>query len=273
MTFRQKYEHAQDLNFQLKAANTKSAEVVEELSQAKEQAESADRLKSTFLATMSHELRTPLNSIIGFTGIMRKGRAGPVTEEQERQLQMVMSSAQHLLDIINDVLDVSKIESGESVLKIEEFSLPEILERSVNLIRPQADTAGLTLDFEVAEDVGAIVSDSRCVRQILVNLLSNAVKFTDEGSVKVKAFKDGVAANAITIEVSDTGIGVAPSDFDRLFEPFQQIDTGASRQYDGTGLGLAICRRLLQRLGGEISVASVPGDGSTFRFTIPIISL
>ncbi|MDR3459602.1 MAG: PAS domain S-box protein [Verrucomicrobiae bacterium] len=238
-----------------------------ELAVAKEHAELADRLKSAFLATMSHELRTPLNSIIGFTGIILQGLAGPLNAEQRKQLEMVRNSARHLLALINDVLDISKIEAGQIEIAPAPFDLREAIEKVVNLVAPLAEKSRLQLVVQLAPGVAQITSDRRRVEQVLLNLLSNAIKFTERGSVTLAAANtDGT----IRIAVADTGIGIKAEDLNKLFQPFRQLDTGLTRQHEGTGLGLAICRRLVERLGGTISVTSQWGAGSTFQFTLPV---
>jgi len=240
-----------------------------ELAEARDRAESADRLKSAFLATMSHELRTPLNSIIGFTGILLQKLAGPLNPEQTKQLEMVRNSARHLLALINDVLDISKIEAGQIEIAPAPFDLPEAIEKVLHLVAPLAEKKQLPLVKQIAPGVGQITSDRRRVEQILLNLLSNAIKFTPQGAVTLAACSvDGV----IRVSVTDTGIGIKPEDIGKLFQPFRQLDTGLTRQHEGTGLGLAICRRLVERLGGKISVESRWGQGSMFQFTLPVVS-
>jgi PAS domain S-box-containing protein len=245
---------------------TERKRIARELQVAKERAEDADRLKSAFLATMSHELRTPLNSIIGFTGILLQELAGPLNGEQRKQLAMVQTSARHLLDLINDVLDISKIEAGELQVAIQPFDLRDLVLEVSASARPLAEKRGLQLHASVAPDVGAVASDRRRVGQILMNLLSNAVKFTPSGEIRADCRLDGAWA---VLSVTDTGIGIKREDLDRLFVPFQQIDSGLTRNYEGTGLGLSISRRLVTMLGGDIAVESEPGHGSTFRFRIP----
>ena len=240
--------------------------VEEALADAKELAEEADRMKSAFLATMSHELRTPLNSIIGFTGILLQGLAGALNDEQKKQMTMVKHSAGHLLDLINDVLDISKIEAGQLDVFPEPFDLDELLRSVVETAMPLAEAKGIALRLEAETTVGEMVSDRRRVKQILTNLLSNAVKFTSEGGVTLRCIPE---AEIVTMEVEDTGIGIAPDDVDKLFVPFQQIDSGLTRAYEGTGLGLSICRRLVEKLGGTIKVESQPERGSRFMVTLP----
>jgi PAS domain S-box-containing protein len=245
-----------------------------ELAVAKDRAEAADLLKSAFLATMSHELRTPLNSIIGFTGIMLQELAGPLNPEQRKQLEMVRDSSRHLLALINDVLDISKIEAGQLEVSSEPFDLRDSIEKTVSIVGPLADKKGLAMRVELAPEIGALVSDPRRVEQVLLNLLNNAIKFTDEGGVTLTAeIVSGAhrtAPSAIRISITDTGIGIKPEDLTELFQPFRQVDAGLARQHDGTGLGLAICRRLAELLGGEVDATSEWGTGSVFVFTLPV---
>lgn len=243
------------------------AERTAELAVARDHAEEADRLKSAFLATMSHELRTPLNSIIGFTGILLMGLVGPLTSEQEKQLKMVQDSARHLLELINDVLDISKIEAGQIELAHDLFDMRTTIQKSLDKIAPLAAKKGLAVTAAIAPPIGKIVGDRRRVEQILINLLSNAVKFTERGEVRIESqVEDG----RLVTRVIDTGIGIRPEDVDTLFKPFRQVDTGTTRQYEGTGLGLSICKRLAERMGGSIEVESEWGKGSRFAFTLPL---
>ncbi len=238
-----------------------------ELIKAKEQAEAADRVKSVFLATMSHELRTPLNSIIGFTGILQQGLSGPLNEDQKIQLGMVRESGEHLLNLINDVLDLSKIEAGQLQVSIKPFDLREVVERVTLSAKPLAEKKHIGLEVAIAPDVGTISSERRRVEQILLNLISNAIKFTEEGGVYVGCL---LQDQEVLVRVIDTGIGIKNEDIDLLFKPFQQLQTGSERNFEGTGLGLSICRKLLNLLGGKIEVQSEWGKGSTFSFTLPV---
>ncbi len=233
---------------------------------AKNRAESADRLKSAFLASMSHELRTPLNSIIGFTGIIINEVVGPLNFEQKKELTMVKASAYHLLSLINDVLDISKIEAGELDVSWDTFNMRDLAERVMEEMSPLADKKGLDLSNVIAPEVGEITSDERRIRQVLINLVNNAIKFTNQGEVMISCRMN---KNRLKICVTDTGIGIKKEDMAKLFKPFQQVDTGTARKYEGTGLGLSICKRILDLLGGRIQVDSVYGKGSTFTVYLP----
>jgi len=208
-----------------------------DLEAAMEKAKEADELKSAFLATMSHELRTPLNSIIGFTGILLQQLAGPLNEEQKKQLSMVQKSSRHLLSLINDVLDISKIEAGQLELSYGEFELRASLMKLVELIRPLTEKKHLELRLDFTDCPGCIYSDERRLEQIVLNLMSNAVKFTEHGYVELSCFEDNGKCH---IQVKDSGIGIDQNSFHRIFEPFSQAETGLARKYEGTGLGLSI---------------------------------
>jgi signal transduction histidine kinase len=215
---------------------------------------------------MSHELRTPLNSIIGFTGVLQQELVGPLNEEQKKQMGMVRGSSAHLLNLINDVLDISKIEAGQLTVAREPCDLRAAIEKVTRNMRPLTEKKGLALEVAIAAEVGTITSDQRRVEQIIYNLINNAIKFTQKGQIRVECCKkEGEAVTRIT----DTGIGIKQEDLDQLFQPFHQIDTGMIRQYEGTGLGLSICKKILDLLGGRIWVESEWGKGSTFSFALP----
>lgn len=252
-------ELVKDRTRQLEATN-------EDLIRERNRAEEADQLKSAFLATMSHELRTPLNSIIGFTGIILQGLAGPLNKEQEKQLGMVQNSARHLLALINDVLDISKIEAGELNITKEPVNVQKAIESVCTTLKKSAEDKGLDLRVDIDPDTGFIIGDQRRVEQILINLINNAIKFTDQGYIGVKSF---LKENNVYISISDTGIGITDEEMKKLFRPFQQIDTGTTRKHEGTGLGLSICKKLVELHGGTITVTSEPGQGSEFTVILP----
>ena len=239
----------------------------EELGRLYQQLEAASRHKSDFLANMSHELRTPLNAIIGFSEVLLERMFGELNPKQEEYLQDIMTSGRHLLSLINDILDLSKVEAGRMELDLGQFDLPAALDNCRTLVRERAGRHGIALDLAVDERVGQIVADERKVRQVLLNLLSNAVKFTLEGGrVAISAVR---ADGGVEIAVSDTGIGIAPEDQETIFEEFRQAGSDYVRKREGTGLGLALAKRFVELHGGRIWVKSEVGRGSTFTFTIP----
>ena len=242
-------------------------ERTEELGFALRQAQVADMLKSAFLSTMSHELRTPLNSIIGFTGILLQGLPGEINDEQKKMLGIVQTSSRHLLSLINDVLDISKIEAGQLELHLSDVNLRKITEKTIGLVSLQAEDKGLKLDLHIDRDTYYIRVDQRRFEQVLLNLLSNAIKFTDQGSVSmICTSKD----DNLWITISDTGIGIPKDKFDNLFIPFQQIDMGLTRRFEGTGLGLSISQKLIRLMGGDITVESEINKGSSFHIILPL---
>jgi len=225
--------------------------------------EAASRHKSEFLASMSHELRTPLNAIIGFSEVLREEMFGPLNERQADYLNDILTSGRHLLSLINDILDLSKIEAGKMELDPTTFALPPVLEGGLTMIRERATNHGISLGLDIAPEVGEVTADERKVKQVVFNLLSNAVKFTpDGGRIEVSA---RCANGEVEVAVSDTGIGIAPEDQERVFEEFQQAG-----QREGSGLGLALSRSFIELHGGHIWLESEPGVGSTFTFTLPL---
>jgi signal transduction histidine kinase len=232
--------------------------------------EVASKHKSDFLAGMSHELRTPLNAILGFTQVLKEKLFGDVNDKQEEYLDDILSSSNHLLSLINDILDLSKVEAGQVELELATFSLREALERGIVMVREKATKNGVRLELKLDPSVDLVRGDERRIRQVVFNLLSNAVKFTPEGGrIDVRSTKrDG----EVRVAVADTGPGIAPADHDRIFEEFQQAGAGDGERPEGTGLGLALSRRLVELHGGRIWVESEPGRGSTFTFTLPVVS-
>ncbi len=230
--------------------------------------EIASQHKSDFLANMSHELRTPLNAIVGFSQVLKQKLFGPVNEKQDDYLDDILSSADHLLALINDILDLSKVEAGQVDLEVDLFSLREALERGVVMVRERATRNGVQVELRLDSEIDLLQGDERRIRQVVFNLLSNAVKFTPQGGrVDVSAVRqDG----EVLVAVRDTGPGIAAQDQERIFEEFQQArDTNGERP-EGTGLGLALSRSLIELHGGRIWVESEPGEGSTFSFTLPV---
>jgi signal transduction histidine kinase len=245
------------------------ADALAELDVKSGELEAASRHKSEFLANMSHELRTPLNAISGFSQVLRKGLFGEINEKQAEYLDDILASARHQLSLIDDVLDLAKVEAGQIELHPAPFSLPEALGRGVVIVRERATKGGVRISMTVGPGVGTVVGDERRVTQVLFNLLSNAVKFTPSGGeVAVSASRlDG----AVHVSVRDTGPGIAPEDQERIFEEFQQAELGKA-QREGTGLGLALSKRLVELHDGRLWVESEPGHGSTFTFTLPVTS-
>ncbi len=241
----------------------------DELQRLYKELEAASQHKSDFLANMSHELRTPLNAIIGFSQVMRDGMFGEINEKQAEYLDDILSSANHLLALINDILDLSKVEAGQVELELAPFSLHDALEGGVVMVRERANEGGVNVELSASPDVDVVTGDERRIRQVIVNLLSNAVKFTPEGGeVDVRATQEN---GEVRVLVTDTGPGIAAEDRERIFEEFQQTEAGLA-QREGTGLGLALSKRLIELHGGRIWVDSEVGKGSTFVFTLPVES-
>jgi signal transduction histidine kinase len=241
-----------------------NARLFREIEDKGRQLEVASHHKSEFLANMSHELRTPLNAIIGFSEVLAERMFGEINEKQAEYIGDILQSGQHLLSLINDILDLSKIEAGRMELELSDFDLPSSIENTLTLVRERALRRGIELGRTVDERLGMVRADERKVKQVLLNLLSNAMKFTPEGGrIDVRAaVRDGLAE----ISVTDTGVGIAPEDQETVFEEFRQVGT-AAKKVEGTGLGLAISRKFVELHGGRIWVESQVGKGSTFAFT------
>jgi len=252
------------------SANARLEELVQvrtqELMASRDRAQQADRAKTVFLSTVSHELRTPLNSIIGFTDIVVQGLAGPLTDEQRHQLSIVQESAHILLELINEILDISRIEAGRLHLSPQEFDLADVLRRRCDAMASTAARKGLRFEARIAPGVGQVTNDPMRVAQIVSNLLANAIKFTDHGSVVLEASGDD---ERVTIVVQDTGPGIAAEDITRLFRPFVQVGGSGTQNREGTGLGLVISQYLAYAMGGSISVQSTLGAGSRFELELP----
>jgi signal transduction histidine kinase len=245
-----------------------NARLFEEIADKSRQLEAASRHKSEFLANMSHELRTPLNAVIGFSEVLLQRMFGDLNAKQDEYLKDIYASGQHLLSLINDILDLSKIEAGRMELTPAPFHLPTALENAVTLVKERAARHGIALQLAIDPRLGEVVGDERKVKQVVLNLLSNAVKFTPEGGrISLKASRtDGV----VEVAVTDTGIGIAPEDQAAIFEEFRQVGSDETRKQEGTGLGLTLAKKFVELHGGRIWVKSEPGRGSTFTFTLPV---
>ncbi|HWV89946.1 MAG TPA: HAMP domain-containing sensor histidine kinase, partial [Burkholderiales bacterium] len=232
------------------------------------QLEVANKHKSEFLANMSHELRTPLNAIIGFSEVLSDRMFGELNEKQADYMKDIHESGKHLLSLINDILDLSKIEAGRMDLELSNFDLPSALSNAMTLVRERAQRHAIQLSLDVDQRLGSFEADERKFKQIVLNLLSNAVKFTpDGGRVEVSAKLD---TDHVAIAVKDTGIGIAPEDHAAVFEEFKQVGRDYTRKAEGTGLGLALTRRFVELHGGQVRLDSALGKGSTFTITLPV---
>ncbi len=230
--------------------------------------EQASALKSQFLANMSHEFRTPLNAILGYTHMLLNGVTGPISEPQRKSLTRIDSNSQHLLALINDILDITRIEAGRMPLNLSTFNIPALVEEVMSELEPIIKRSNLSVRAIMPRNLPGLKSDRQKVKQIVLNLLSNALKFTPSGSVTIAASYDA-RERSVGIAVRDSGIGIAPDDQTQVFEDFRQLDSSPARGYGGTGLGLSICRRLSQMLGGTIDLDSEVGKGSTFTLRLP----
>jgi signal transduction histidine kinase len=245
-----------------------NARLFREIEEKSQQIEAANRHKSEFLANMSHELRTPLNAMIGFSEVLQEKLFGELNEKQAEYTDDILTSGRHLLSLINEILDLSKVEAGRMELEIATFDLPLAIDNARTFVRERATRHGITLDVTVDERLGDIVGDERKIKQILLNLLSNAVKFTPEGGrIGIKATQ---ADGSVEISVSDTGIGIAPEDQPKIFEEFRQVGSDYAHKVEGTGLGLTLAKKFVELHGGRIWVESEVGKGSRFIFTLPI---
>lgn len=238
----------------------------QELSEINVLLEEASRHKSEFLANMSHELRTPLNSIIGYTKLILDGVEGEIKKEQRKDLEIVHSNSQHLLQLINDLLDITKIEAGRIELQWQEFSVSDLLAEAVPPMQRLAEEKGLTLAYDVAAGIDKLYGDKGRVRQVLLNILGNAVKFTGEGGIDLRVSESDTD---FTFSVTDTGIGIGEDDLETIFDSFEQVDRAQVLGYEGTGLGLTISKHFVEMHGGMMQANSEPGKGSTFTFTLP----
>jgi signal transduction histidine kinase len=238
----------------------------QELADTNVRLEEASQHKSQFLANMSHELRTPLNSIIGYTKLMLDGLEGDINEEQKQDLQTVYNNSKHLLELINGLLDLSRIEAGKTVLSYGTFTISDLLSEVIPGMEQLAREKGLTLTYSVAPDIDNLYADKAKTRQVLINILGNAVKFTNEGSVKLDVAETD---NDFVFSVTDTGIGIKEEDLEAIFESFKQVGPAQIAGYEGTGLGLAISKQFIEMQGGRIWAESELGKGSTFTFTLP----
>jgi signal transduction histidine kinase len=252
----------------VRAATTELEERNRQLEWQRHELERAYRLKSEFLASMSHELRTPINALLGYTSLMRDRIYGELTPRQEEALGRMYAASQHLLELVNDVLDLAKIEAGKMPIHLEQVDLALLIREISLTIEPMVRGKKLDYRLDLDADLPAIETDRTKVKQILLNLLSNAVKFTSNGSVSLAAriAPDGAG---VEIAVRDTGIGIRSDDMEKIFEDFRQVDQSSTREYGGTGLGLSITRKLLHLLGGTVRVESCAGEGSTFTVRLP----
>jgi CheY-like chemotaxis protein len=244
-----------------------NARLFRELERKSAELEVASEHKSAFLASMSHELRTPLNAVIGFSEVLLERMFGDLNDRQEEYLRDILSSGKHLLELLNEILDLSKVEAGRMELELTTFSVRGVIEQTIALVRERAALHGITLTVDIEPGLDQVECDELRFKQVVLNLLSNAVKFTpDGGHVTVRTT---TTERWLTVTVTDDGVGIPPEDTERIFEAFHQGRRGASRE-EGTGLGLTLCRRIVALMGGELTLQTEVGVGSTFGFTIPL---
>lgn len=235
--------------------------------------EQAGMAKDRFLASMSHELRTPLNAIIGFTGTMLMKLPGPINPEQEQQLRIIQSSARHLLSLINDILDLAKIESGKLELHLEEVYVRDVMFEVRSALQTMADQKGLRVETSIPPARIPVLADRRALHQIILNLVNNAIKYTEKGSVRIELSQRAAdGSQCVDISVIDTGIGIKPEDQEKLFQAFEQVDPSNTRRFEGAGLGLYLSQKLAKMLGGDVHFSSEYGKGSTFTLTLPVLN-
>ena len=242
---------------------------ITERKQAEQTVRRASRMKSEFLATMSHELRTPLNAVIGFSEFLFDEKAGPLNVKQKDYVNDILNSGRSLLQLINDVLDLSKVEAGKMELRVEQFSLPQAMAEVHAAIKPMAEKKNISLNVAIAPDLQTVQLDAGRLKQVLSNLLSNAVKFTHDGG-RIETSAARFESDQFQVQIKDTGIGIKPEEMSRLFVEFQQLDCGAARTYQGTGLGLALTKKFVEMQGGKVSVESEFGKGTVFTIVLPL---
>jgi PAS domain S-box-containing protein len=266
--YEQLKKSSEELEIKVREATAELVGQNELLRRQRIELEQASALKSQFLANMSHEFRTPLNAILGYTSLLLQGISGPLNPAQDKNLSRVDSNARHLLEIINDILDISRIEAGKMPLHLTTFALPDLVRECLAELEPIIARSRLSVSVKVGDGVPEITSDRGKVKQIVLNLVTNAIKFTPSGTVTVTVGWEA-GPKEVEIAVADTGIGIDPADHERVFEDFRQADNSPAREYGGAGLGLAICRRLAVMLDGRIDLQSRPGKGSTFTLRLP----
>ncbi|MEM7394506.1 MAG: ATP-binding protein, partial [Verrucomicrobiota bacterium] len=238
-----------------------------DLEEARDRAETSSRVKSEFLANMSHELRTPLNAIIGYSHCIRDGIDGPVTNDQIKSLNRIVASSDHLLNMINGILDLAKIESGKFELVMEKIDLAEQFHSALDTVEALILEKNIKLERRFSDQPVLHEVDAKCIQQVMLNLLANAIKFTEKGAISVEMEQ---TPETTSFSIEDTGIGLDPDEIAIIFDEFTQADSGTTRQYEGTGLGLTISRKLVRLHGGEISVESEKNNGSRFTVNLPI---